>query len=98
MANISALPPEITALHEEINAIHCANMDFWQVDGRAARDATFEYYLRQDRLEEIRYALSIASDRNSMQLGPQGKVHTQDKAAEVPCPASAWPVFPSPAS
>jgi hypothetical protein len=45
---------KIAALYEEVDLIHHANMLFWERKGARTREASVDYYRRQERLEEIR--------------------------------------------
>lgn len=44
---------QLSAILEEMNAIHTANMEYWQRK-QHSRQEEMEYALRQERLEQIR--------------------------------------------
>jgi hypothetical protein len=52
----------MAVLSEEIDSIHYANRLFWEKKKAHGRRAKVGYYLRQDRLEEIRSELAELSD------------------------------------
>jgi hypothetical protein len=43
-----------TALKEEVNFIHFADVLYWRQGAESSREARAEYQRRQDRLREIR--------------------------------------------
>ncbi len=45
---------KIRLLRTEVDLIHHANILFWRNTGARTRAASIDYYLRQERLEEIR--------------------------------------------
>ena len=44
-----------TALKEEVNFIHFADVLYWRQGTESSREARAEYQRRQDRLREIRH-------------------------------------------
>lgn len=44
---------QLSAILEEMNAIHMANMEFWELK-QHSRQEEMEYARRQERLEQIR--------------------------------------------
>ncbi len=48
----------MAVLTEEMHSIHYANRLFWEEKRADSREASAEYYRRQDRLEEIRSELT----------------------------------------
>jgi hypothetical protein len=71
---------KIALLVSEMDAIHFANLSYWQLGEMATLEPRFEYQRRKDRLEEIRgelvrlkaFATSDSRQRTSTVVSPLG--------------------------
>jgi hypothetical protein len=61
MGSTSKKKARIAALSEEIDAIHAADLLYWQAGKLQTRAERAEYQLRQERLEKIRRELAQLS-------------------------------------